>query len=339
MQDNVNNQAINDFFYYISYKFYKENDLSDITWAMCQTCEDFRNLFLKFFFPKIKIVPDIIIEREKATEGSRPDFYIENGNELYLIENKINDKNHHFGQYDDAFNVSPEKFGYITNYSIIDADIRQKGYKIHTWEELYNYFCKQEISDENSKSLIEGYLEYVKKVCSIIKIEKPMRLNGLYSLYSLVEIIENKLSKRDEDDFTILIDSSSHSNRMCGGGVANGVTGVNFHLKYKTIDLETYGWFGIFYYFEKPTINVGFYNANGWGKKYIEMVSKYKEKWSDHESFNQPYFEDVYLWFDMSQNLYNKFETSDSVEEQEAILKKFMDDVIMYPINLAEQPK
>ena len=69
------------------------------------------------------------------------------------------------------------------------------------------------------------------------------------------------------------------------------------------------------------------------------MVSKYKEKWSDHESFNQPYFEDVYLWFDMSQNLYNKFETSDSVEEQEAILKKFMDDVIMYPINLAEQPK
>ena len=337
MSEESQNQLLNNFFYYISYKFYKENDLSDITWAMCQASEDFRSLFLKFFFPKIKIAPDVNIEREKATEGSRADFYIENGNELYLIENKIDDKNHHFGQDDDAFNVSPEKFGYITNYSIIDADIRQKGYKIHTWEELYDYFCKQEIGDENSKSLIEGYLDYVKKVCSIIKIEKPMRLNGLYSLYSLVEIIEKKLTKRDEGEFTIF---PYNSNRSCGGGITNGVTGVNFRLKYKTIDLETYGWFGIFYYFEKPTINVGFYNANGWGKKYIEMLSEYKEKWSDQESFNKPYTDDgVYLWFDMSQNLYNKFEASDSVEEQEALLKKFMDDVIMYPINLAEQPK
>lgn len=334
MSDCSQNQSLNDFFYYISYKFYKENDLSDITWAMCQTCEDFRNLFLKFFFPKIKIVPDIIIEREKATEGSRPDFYIENGNELYLIENKINDKNHHFGQYDDAFNVSPEKFGYITNYSIIDADIRQKGYKIHTWEELYNYFSKQEISDENSKSMIEGYLEYVKKVCSIIKIEKPMRLTGIYSLFSLIEIIEKKLSQRDENEFSIY---PYNTNRNCGGGISNGITGVNFHLKYKAVNIETYGWFGIYYERPRPDINIGFYNSSAWGAKYIEMLNKHEKQWSDNESFNKPYFEGQYLWFDLSKDLYDKFENSNSIEEQEAILKKFMDDVIMYPIKIKEQ--
>ena len=54
-----------DFFRFLSDKFRKENDLSDITWAMCQSCESFRQYFLKFFFPEIQLDEDISIEREK----------------------------------------------------------------------------------------------------------------------------------------------------------------------------------------------------------------------------------------------------------------------------------
>ena len=65
-----------DFFQFLSSKYHKENDLSDITWAMCQSCESFRFAFLGFFFPEMQIKPSLSIEREKAEDDSRPDFYI-----------------------------------------------------------------------------------------------------------------------------------------------------------------------------------------------------------------------------------------------------------------------
>ena len=93
----------------------KENDLSDITWALCNASHKFKEVFLKFFFPEIQISPDVVIEREISKDDSRPDFVIHNGSELYIIENKINDQAHHFGQYEKAFKVTPERFGYIAN--------------------------------------------------------------------------------------------------------------------------------------------------------------------------------------------------------------------------------
>jgi hypothetical protein len=62
---------IKDFFKHFSWKFAKENDLSDITWAMCMASENFRDTFLHFFFPNMIIDKDITIEREKAEEDSR----------------------------------------------------------------------------------------------------------------------------------------------------------------------------------------------------------------------------------------------------------------------------
>ena len=52
-----------DYFKYCSWKFAKENDLSDITWAMCMSSEVFRDSFLLFFFPNMVIEKDILIPR------------------------------------------------------------------------------------------------------------------------------------------------------------------------------------------------------------------------------------------------------------------------------------
>ncbi len=103
------NTVINSFFFNLASKFYKENDLSDVTWAMCQASELFLQRFLKFFFNR-DFLKTIEIRREISAEeeGARVDFYIEYYNELgerelYLIEAKIGDHNQHFGQYDGAY--------------------------------------------------------------------------------------------------------------------------------------------------------------------------------------------------------------------------------------------
>lgn len=35
----------------LSYRMFKENDVSDITWALCNTSPRFRDYFLHYFFP------------------------------------------------------------------------------------------------------------------------------------------------------------------------------------------------------------------------------------------------------------------------------------------------
>ena len=111
------------------YRFSKENDLSDITWVMCQTSESFQELFLNFFFPDICFNNIQSFTREFSREDSRVDFYIENNGNTYIIECKINDKNHHFEQYTNAYNIKNECLGYITNYQY-----SKSGFNIKTWE-------------------------------------------------------------------------------------------------------------------------------------------------------------------------------------------------------------
>ncbi len=321
-----------DYFKYCSWKFAKENDLSDITWAMCMSSEVFRDSFLLFFFPNMVIEKDILIEREKSADDSRPDFYINNGGVTYLIENKINDRNHHFGQYDVAFHVTPEKFGYITNYKIYEKEIIDKKYPLRTWEELYDRFSERIPEETEEKFLWEGYLEYVKNVCGIIKIDKPMKLEGLYSLFSLIEILEKKLCDRDTDEFRV----KKYNMNICGnGGIKNGVIGINFELTYKNIQVDTFwGWIGIYYNREQPTICMGFYNNPGWGKLYIELIKPYEKEWCCGKTFDRPYFDSSCLWFDMNRCFHDIFENSDQVINQEAILTQFMDEVLLFPILL-----
>lgn len=321
-----------DFFQFLSYRFTSENDLSDITWTMCESCESFREQFLKFFFPEIQIVKDVYIEREKPESNSRADFVIDNGGEKYLIENKINDQNHHFEQYDAAYCVEPDRFGYITNYKINDKDIKGKRYQLRTWEELYMIFSNNLPNDNEERIFWQGYLEYVKNVCGIIKIDKPMKLNGIYSLYSLMEIFKKKLTQREEEQFKLIW---YNSNRLCGNGVSHGATGVNFEIVYKNLNQENaprmWGWIGIYFNTEEPNIWMGFYNVEGWGKNYIDKLLPYKDRWTKQEEFEKPFEEEKCLWFEMSKELKTEFEKSEDVVKQENILKAFMDAVILYP--------
>ena len=89
------------FFTALSERARKENDLSDITYAMCEANLEFQKFFLDFFFREANLdVKTVKISREHSTEWGRPDFWIRTADGLlYIVEVKIWDSNHHFEQY------------------------------------------------------------------------------------------------------------------------------------------------------------------------------------------------------------------------------------------------
>ena len=169
-------ERIENFISNLSLRLNSENNLSDITWTMCQTSDIFQSVFLQFFFPKEKLT-EVYLQRELPDEDSRPDFYFEHDGKVFLIECKIWDRNHHFEQYTKQFKIPNEQLGYITNYPML-----KEGFSVRTWTELYIYI-KNRIPKEE-ESLWNGYLEYLQEVCQIFIPKQAMNLDGMFSLYT-----------------------------------------------------------------------------------------------------------------------------------------------------------
>lgn len=299
-----------------------ENDLSDITWALCLSSHSFQTLFLNFFFPTTEFLNITRFEREKSLGDSRPDFLIENNGIIYLIECKINDRNHHFEQYITTFNIPNERLGYITNYVM-----RRNGFNLKTWEELYDSATENIPSNESERALWTGYLKYLKSVCGIIKITKKMELKGMYSLYLLTEVLK-KLVGRIEPEFELRY----YSNKNIQGG--NGITGCYFEIKYSNDKIKTtWAWIGIYYERENPLICLGFENKENWGKPVYEIIDKQLNKIEPNDYFSKPYLEEGAIWFELPVEKHKDFDKSD-LNNQIQILKEFMDGVIILPLEI-----
>lgn len=318
---------IKDFFDSLSVRMYKENDLSDITWALCIASPMFREFFLRFFFPDIKIDPNVEIEREVSKEDSRPDFIIHNYGVLYLVENKINDENHHFGQYDNAFNITPKRFGYIANYTIPQPD-QEKHYQIKTWEDFYYSSANILCAEEEEQTLIDSYRVYLKNVCNIIEFTKPMNLEGIYSLYQFMEIL-TRLCKREEERYTISVYTQDRT--FDNGHARHHSIGNVFELNYKDFPItRSWGWIGIYYEMEMPEIWIAFLDIENWGKPICELIRRNEGKFANLKLSQSPVFEDDTYWFRFTPKKEGKeisFSALD-LEEQTKMLKSFMDEIL-----------
>ena len=332
------------FFSCLSERMYNENRLSDITWALCQVSDNFKYSFVKFFFEDLKKEDcrDFEIEREKQQDIGRPDFYFEFDNKVFLIENKINDPNHHFHKYLQICK-EPSNLGYITNYAIKEEDdindngdvkkwkeLYDEGFRVHTWEEFYDYMsiCMRNNSNtlnEEERDFWEGYLEYIKNVCSIIKIKKVMKLDGIYSLFSLMTMLEKLCKEGKGNNYSLSLGSEGTMNKT---KCQRGISGINFAIIYDAYANEKiWGWIGVYYDKEKPEIWIGF--SNYWGKKYIDMLDR--NSLSSGQTFEKPRPDSEALWFKLNEKQMEKFEMATEIEEQEIILRNFMDEVINYP--------
>ena len=70
--------------------------MSDCTGAFCKTSQLFKELFVSFFVQHVVVDNSSSFKRELSKEDSRADLVIENKGVTYVIECKINDRNHHF---------------------------------------------------------------------------------------------------------------------------------------------------------------------------------------------------------------------------------------------------
>ena len=167
---------ISNFFTALSERAYKENDLSDVTYAMCEADKRFKECFLQFFFGENFEVDSVKkFQREHSVDDSRPDFWIETSNGLYLVEVKINDGSHHFQKYLSILerknsNLSREdnkkRLGYIAAYKII-ADEEGKpicDFPVKTWGEFKKQLKGLLKGLPGEDPFMNGYVEYLEAV-------------------------------------------------------------------------------------------------------------------------------------------------------------------------------
>lgn len=160
------------FFEELAEYYWHENDLSNITVALCKSSPFFKEQFLRFFFPSLNLKDIEDIRREVWDSrglGCRVDIHIlMKSGELYIIEVKINDKNHHFDTYQEAYIVDRHHFGYITNYYCYEG--KELGVDIKTWEDFYDHLSE---TNKHPKfdDLSAAFLAYLGKVCEIKNIQ------------------------------------------------------------------------------------------------------------------------------------------------------------------------
>jgi hypothetical protein len=238
----------------LSTRFRNENDLSDLIWTLCEVSSPFKQLFLLFFF---KDLPEggvgIQLQREYTRGQSRPDFFFDFKGKEYLIEVKIYDYNDHFEQYKADFPRTER--GWIANY----ATPPHTDFIIKTWREFHTYLeNKIHILDPDTQSLVHGFCEYVKSVCTIIKFEK-MNLSNLSALYFFNKIIY-RVVERPHPEFEIKLHTSPKSH-------FDSMSGKFFSLRAKDKTYNCYPWFGVYYDASIVCLCIGF--GKGWCKIFM----------------------------------------------------------------------
>ena len=309
----------------------RENYLSDVTYALCESNQKFMQFFLDFFFKDKDIdANQVSISREYRFEDSRPDFLIEkrDPHEFFIVEVKINDRNHHFKQYKDTLEklhkeaskggkYQPKDFkqhiGYIANYRITPQEVREaRGFKrIRTWQKFYDALkdaCW--LGDE----VIKGYGQLCKAVCGFVDVSK-------YTIeLEYFDRVKETWKWLKDDLFTAEMcpkDVCSYDGYYQQACTKYWRIGRFFELKKYKKGKSVWGWIGIYLVEEGAQCVIAFENRAGWG----DLVCKdFKEKARVEYTIEYDEY-DKCLYFYMNDTV-NGF-TIDN-------LKKFFASVISY---------
>ncbi len=287
-------EGIAKFFEALSERAYKENDLSDITYAMCEADVKFRKFFLDFFFKDAHLdASKVTIEREHCDKDGRPDFWIKTSEgKPYIVEVKIWDGNHHFDDYFDILKKSASndatedevwrRLGYIANYeSVKDVEVtigdrRQKVKdlcRVATWKELYealqaaNYF---------EHPVISAYAAYVKRVCPFDGFTVPENWTICVDDFKNIKKFDANLKAVIEP--TTYAKEKSSLSGVCGVKLYTGSPrrfrsmqwmGRFFEWKIASGALSgktVWGWLGARYTQNGAVVCVEFEDKSGWGR-------------------------------------------------------------------------
>ena len=294
------------FFTALSERAYKENDLSDVTYAMCESDICFKRFFLNFFFNKDNLdASSTSIEREHSTDWGRPDFWIRGKDgTLYIVEVKIWDGSHHFEQYYDilagnnALKDSSDKnacrnntkiwerLGYIANYDSIkmikifnDCSAEKICGKVATWKEFITKLEDWENRNETKDPMIAAYVLYVRNVCPFDDFNlqdwlKYQEISTLKGAFKEIQGVSNSISKAIEefqkDDIGKKIDFKSYT-RSSRKFIPQYRMGSFFEFNVPNNSpsgqgQRVWGWLGVYYRNDGGVICIEFEDREGWGK-------------------------------------------------------------------------
>ena len=320
---------LNLFFAALAGRFYKENDLSDVTWAMCEASPAFKRLWIRFFFGDA-LDPDAVvnIDREVPSDdrGGRVDFYLQTRTgETFLIEVKIGDRNQHFGTYDEAYSIPPERLGYITNYPLKNTG----PYRPRRWSELCYELEKADGIPAGERELIQGYLDYLRRVCGIVMLTEKIDIERISALYGLalliVELCADK-TDRYEVSFYDLRDKLD-------------VRWLYFKVKY--VDFPDwpaqYPYIGVRFSGDQPAIEGGFDNRNGWARQACQFLSDSKAvvQGIDRTHCAAPWKR--YDWhLDLSPETMSAFRAAPTLADQKQLLQSYIRELVQFPLKVLD---
>jgi hypothetical protein len=311
------------FFEKLGSRLKNENHLSDITFAICESSNLFRKIFLDFFFEnQIDYSHEVDIKREYfGINGARPDFRVFNNGNEFIIEVKIYDSNHHFEQYVACFPNASR--GYICNYHIPN----KTGYTIKTWKDLQIQLTKNitNLPEDNEKQLILGYVGYLRTICNISEIKKMnlSKVNSLLSFNELIKEIFNTPFKIGDNLITFSSNNQVKNYSELKYGLTFGIYRNN--TRYVIGD----PWFGI--YFNTGLIYIGFpfFNHKDCAYHYFDNIESDNLFPNEFKYSKLPYEEDQIYWFEIIEDVMDEFNRDvTTLERQKEIAYSFFKEVI-----------
>lgn len=308
-EDVLQRTDINLFFEYLAERKYHENDLSDITYALCYSNDFFRKCFLNFCFDVHDDSVDTLdLKREYQVDDSRPDFYFFDlkGKER-LIEVKINDRNQH-PKYTDKFENA--EYAFIANYSN-PPGLGEK-WKKTTWKNFHAFLSDQNKNEKDD--IISGYLVYLKNLIDLKEFKVMNLLDNYTSLPIFYDNIVGLMGKYGIDVYpSNLKKDINYFGELFLKKDNNG-----------KINNDLWFWFGI-YLPEKEAIYLGFESKNASFPQNIkEAIEKApRETLYYSKVLNKPDGNQGDAWFKLQPKQYNALCNTDDSEKQKNILEDF----------------
>jgi phage anti-repressor protein len=301
-----------DFFKNLSERLYKENSLSDITWALCESSDWFRDFFLKYCFEE-EITNINCLEREYSSYDSRLDFYITTKDEKeYLIEVKKGDKKNHFRQYNKTFPKTKKSL--IANYKVP----AENGWTTKTWRE-FSQLLSDNISEINSleKNIIKGYISYLNSVINKVEV-KQMNFTNITSLSDFYNCLTEICEK-------ITVVSLKENNNKSNSAIKSDRYGKYFYYS-NSKNKSVCFWIGLYFCTE-------YFGIYFWIDHTKKNECPKNEACIMKELKSGTYFDKINidgdgLWVGLKEEYQEKFCSDTNVEEQKQILYSFLNEIL-----------
>jgi hypothetical protein len=303
----------NAFFDFLSERNYKENDLSDITWALCNANEEFKRLFLNYCF-KMEETPEMqVFKREVPSNDSRPDFYCEDMEKnVWIIEVKIDYRQKlHFEQYRKRYKKG--NIAFIANYNASAICDKELNISITTWKGFIDYLL-----GKTENELIIGYSKYLKKRMGYLEV-KEMNLNKINSLPHFNEFLVSIVPEYSEKELKF------YKNIV----ITTEYCGRDIYFKNKN-EKPVYFWAGIYFCDEKHK-NTYFYleftidDNNRVPKKKADIIRNLKEG----KYLYKPEFCDGFAWFYLKDEFHDiLFSNKPKLEKQKEIIRNSIHEIL-----------